>query len=232
MIEEYPPFPGFRREAFDFLKQLAANNEREWFKPRKSTYDDEIVWPMRCLLAEASREAFRRELNLTADPKKGIFRIYRDTRFSKNKAPYKTSCGAVLSRDGTTKSFGGVYIHLQPDQCFLGAGFWHPPNDQLRVWRTYMVNHPTDFMEVLHALDGKELTIQSDETLKRMPRGFEDFSDSELAPYLKYKSFTTGRSLSDAQFESRDLIQDLIAMMEDVYPLLEFGWSVEKEMAR
>ena len=226
MIEDYPPFPGFRDEAFDFLRQLAANNERDWFKPRKSTYDDELVFPMRCLLAEAAREAMSRNINLTSDPKKGIFRIYRDTRFSKNKAPYKTTCGAVLSPDGSTKSKGGFYIHLQPDNCFLGAGFWHPPNDVLRLWRSYMASHPEEFLKMYHALRAKDLDIDPDEKLKRMPRGYEEHADSEVADFLKFKSFTTGRSFTNEQFQDRSLIDHVTTMMEDVNPLLEFGWKV------
>ena len=96
-MDDYPPFPGFRKEAFDFLTQLAVNNDRDWFKARKSTYDDEIVFPMRCLLEEASREAMARNLNLMGNPKKGMFRIYTGIRGSrKNKDPYKTSCSAVI----------------------------------------------------------------------------------------------------------------------------------------
>ena len=117
---EYPPFPGFRNEAFDFFRQLAENNQRDWFKPRKATYDDEVVWPMRCLLTEASNEAAQHGLNLTANPKRALFRIYRDTRFSKNKAPYKTHAGAVLTRTGDNKSSGGVYIHPRHN-WFLSA---------------------------------------------------------------------------------------------------------------
>ena len=226
-MEDFPPFPSFRQEAFDFLKQLAANNNREWFKERKSIYDDEIVFPMRCLLAEASREAIGRNLNLMGNPKKGMFRIYRDTRFSKNKDPYKTSCGAVISRDGTTKSYGGVYIHLQPGNCFLAAGFWHPETAFLRSWRAHMAENPEHFMDMVHALDEAGLSIQSDESLKRMPRGYEDHADTELETYFKYKSFTTSRTFDDTDFQSRALIDHVVAMMQHTHPMLEYGWEVQ-----
>ena len=225
---EFPPFPGFRPEAFDFLKQLKVNNSRDWFKPRKATFDDEIVWPMRCLLNEASQEAMSQSMNLTSDPKKGIFRIYRDTRFSQNKDPYKTSCGAVLSRDGTTKSFGGVYVHLEPGQCFLAAGFWHPPSDLIRAWRAYMVDHADQFMATHDALAAQDLAINSDEMLKRMPRGYEDYAEAAIAPFLKHKSFTTSRAFEDAEFQGQALVNHLVTMMKDVYPLLEYGWAVER----
>ena len=225
MDHHLPPFPGFRPAAFQFLRDLAANNEREWFKPRKSIYDDEIVWPMQCLLADVSREATLHDLDLTADPKKAIFRIYRDTRFSKNKAPYKTTAGAVLSKDGTRKSFGGVYVHLEPANCFLAAGFWHPENDRLRGWRAHMASNPEAFLNMKDALAREHLALQSDESLKRMPRGYEDFQDSDIATYLKWKSFTTSKEIPEAALQKSDFTGEVVAFMMAVYPLLEYGWQ-------
>lgn len=226
MTHELPPFPGFQQEAFDFLTQLAAHNDRDWFKPRKSTFDDEIIWPMQCLLAEASREAANNNLNLTANPKKSIFRIYRDTRFSKNKDPYKTSVGAVLSKDGTHKTMGGVYIHLEPGKCFLAAGFWHPDNNVLRAWRARMADQPGPFMEVLHQLKDKGLDLESDESLKRIPRGFEAHKDTEIEPYLKWKSYTTSRAYKDKDLKSPSFAGEVVTFAQDVYPLLLYGWDV------
>ncbi len=225
MQNELPPFPGFQPAAFKFLKDLAANNQRDWFKPRKSTYDDEIVWPMHCLLTEASREAASRGLNLTAEPKKAMFRIYRDTRFSKNKDPYKTSAGAVLTRIGTFKSPGGVYIHLEPGKCFLGAGFWRPDNTILRTWRTYMADHAGEFIDMVDKLKSAKLDVKSDDSLKKLPRGFEEHAESEIAPYLKWKSFTTSREFKDAALQKSAFLKEVVRFMEEVYPFLEFGWK-------
>ncbi len=227
MQDQLPPFPGFQPAAFKFLKDLAQNNERDWFKPRKSTYDDEIVWPMHCLLAEAAREAGARGLPLTAEPKKAMFRIYRDTRFSKNKAPYKTAAGAVLSRNGTRKSFGGVYVHLEPEQCFLAAGFWHPDNDKLRAWRNYMVEHQDDFLAMVDQLAASNLEITSDESLKRLPRGYENYADTDIAPYLKWKSFTVSLPVEESDMQQAAFIDEVVAFMQNVYPLLQFGWQTE-----
>ena len=103
-MDALPPFPGFREEAFAFLRDLRQHNERDWFKPRKATYDDELLWPARCLIGELAEALPRAGVPLTGTPKKAPFRIYRDTRFSKNKDPYKTHLGLVLSRDGTKKA--------------------------------------------------------------------------------------------------------------------------------
>lgn len=225
MHDELPPFPGFQPAAFKFLKDLKQNNEREWFKPRKSTYDDEIVWPMHCLLAEASREAAARGLPVYAEPKRAMFRIYRDTRFSKNKAPYKTAAGAVLSRTGTNKSPGSYYIHLEPGQCFLAAGFWHPENDVLRAWRAYMADNPDAFLSMVEKLKANGLEINSDDQLKRMPRGYEEYAGTDIEPYLKWKSFTVVRQVKDKQMKDAAFTQDTVKFMEDAFPLLEFGWE-------
>ncbi|MEM8484833.1 MAG: DUF2461 domain-containing protein [Bacteroidota bacterium] len=226
MQEELPPFPGFQPAAFTFLKNLAANNEREWFKARKATYDDEIVWPMHCLLIEAAREAAGRGLQLTAQPKKAMFRIYRDTRFSKNKAPYKTASGAVLSRDGTRKSPGGVYVHLEPGQCFLAAGFWHPENDALRAFRAAMANQPDDFLAMVEQTAKAGLEVESDEQLKRMPRGYEEHADTPIAPYLKWKSFTIAKPVKDKAMQTPAFMEEVVDFMGNVHPLLQYGWKI------
>ena len=225
-----PPFPGFRNDAFTFLRELARNNDRDWFKPRKATYDDEIVWPLQCLLAEASREAAQRGLALSADPKRAIFRIYRDTRFSKNKEPYKTHAGAVLSRDGSTKSLGGIYVHVEPGQCMVAGGFWHPETTFLKAWRSAMAEDPSAFMEMVEQMDTNGLPVESDEALKRMPAGYETLADHTIAPFMRYKSFTTHRNHPDSDLASTDFAQTLVAFMEQCHPLLAFGWAVEERL--
>lgn len=226
MTNELPPFPGFRTEAFEFLRQLANNNKRDWFKPRKSTYDDEIVWPMHCLLSELSHEMAARNLPLTAEPKKAMFRIYRDTRFSKNKDPYKTAAGAVLSRDGTHKSYGGIYIHLEPDNCFLAAGFWNPENDKLRAWRNYMVEHDQAFLEMEAQVKKAKIPLkQHGEGLKRLPRGYEEYADSDIADFLKWKSFIVTREVADKKLQKPAFASGVVKFIEEAYPLLNFGWQ-------
>lgn len=225
---DFPPFPGFRSEAFDFLRQLAENNRRDWFKPRKETFDDEIVWPFRCLIVDAARQASAQNLPLSGDPKRSLFRIYRDTRFSKNKVPYKTHAGAVLSRTGTTKDRGGLYIHLEPDNCFIASGFWHPPNPFLRSWRTRMADAPATFLEMAATLDADGLTLKPrGDSLKRMPRGFEAFQDSDIADYLRWKSYIVVREFPDEALQAPSFTEEVLAMMKAVVPLLEFGWQLE-----
>ena len=224
---DYPPFPGFRDEAFAFLNALKHNNRRDWFKPRKETYQDEVRWPLRCLVVDAARRAHERGLPLTGDPKRSLFRIYRDTRFSKNKKPYKTHAGAVLSRSGTRKDLGVVYIHVEPGNAFLGAGYWRPDNDFLRPWRSRMAHDPASFLVMVDRLDaaGLELT-NNGRTLKRMPRGFHSFAESEVADYLRWKAFVVSRPVDDAALQTPAFTERVVQMMDDALPLLEYGWAV------
>lgn len=224
---DFPPFPGFRPQAFDFLRDLAANNERDWFKPRKSTYEDEVLWPMQCLIGDCSRRAAEQDLPLSGDPKKSIFRIYRDTRFSKDKSPYKTSCGAFLSPAGAKDSIaGGLYIHFQPGRSFLGAGFWHPEPQFLNRWRARMTQDPDAFLDVAHSLAVCGLKFSQEDTLKRLPRGYEAYAEHELADYLRLKSYTVSRPASDADMQRPEFADAVIDMARDVRPLLEYGWQI------
>jgi uncharacterized protein (TIGR02453 family) len=225
---DLPPFPGFRDEAFDFFRQLASHNERDWFKERKSVYEDEVVWPLQCLLVQASREAASHGLNLTADPKKSIFRIYRDTRFSNNKAPYKTHAGAVLTRDGSHATSGGLYIHIEPEQCMMASGWWHPENSVVRTWRNAMSLDPDAFLRVVERLSSAGLTLESDEKLKRLPAGYEHHGDEPIAAFLKYKSYIVSRQLSDNALKKPDFVTAVVQMMQDCHPLLTYGWALEK----
>ncbi len=222
---DFPPFPGFRPQALDFLRALKQHNRRDWFKPRKAIYEDEVRWPMQCLIAEVGRQLARRGLPLRGDPERGLFRIYRDTRFTKDKRPYKTHIGAVLSRTGSRRDLGVVYIHVEPGASFLGAGFWKPGPAFLRRWRQRMLQENETFLELVRHLQAHDLTLETDTMLKRMPRGFEEAADSPVAPYLRWHSFLVSRDVSDEALLRRDFTQTVVQFAETVLPLLEFGWA-------
>ncbi|HET6569238.1 MAG TPA: DUF2461 domain-containing protein [Rhodothermales bacterium] len=223
---DFPPFPGFRPQAFDFLRELAQNNDRDWFKPRKSTYEDELLWPMQCLIEDCSRRAAAQNLPLSGDPKKSVFRIYRDTRFSKDKRPYKTACSAFFSPSGQRNDgLGGVYIHLEPDQSFLGAGFWRPEQPFVNRWRARMAEDPEGFLDIARHLESRGLALSQEDTLKRLPRGYEAYAEHGLAGFLRLKSFTVGRRIADDAMRDPGFASRVVDMMHDVHPFLEYGWQ-------
>lgn len=223
-----PPFPGFRAEALAFLRDLQANNDREWFKPRKAVYDDELLWPARCLVGQVAAEARAVGVPLTGDPAKSVFRIYRDTRFSKNKAPYKTHVGLTLTPSGHKDDEGGVYVHVEPGGAFLAAGFWNPERTWLARWRERVAADPGGWLAVVQQLEGAGLTLAAgpQDALKRMPRGYESLAESDVAPYLRWKGVVATRPLADDALGRPTLAGDVLAFAGDARPLLDWGWAL------
>ena len=120
------PFTGFRPAAFSFFRGLARHNDPLWFKPRKSVYDTEVLAPFRALIVALGAALDAVGIPLVGDPDRGIFRIYRDVRFSADKRLYKTHQGGVLTRSGGKGDPGLVYVHVEPGRSMAGVGFWHP----------------------------------------------------------------------------------------------------------
>ncbi|MFB6232558.1 MAG: DUF2461 domain-containing protein [Salinibacter sp.] len=223
-----PPFPGFRPQAFQFLRDLEANNEREWFKARKEIYEEDLKAPLELLLADGARRLAEAELPLTAHPKRSTFRIYRDMRFTDDERPYKTNLGAVFDRSGERARNGVVYVHVEPGNSFLGAGFYQPSVSYLRPIRQRIVDQPDTFSTLLDEMASRGLPPSSmDDTLTGMPRGFSDYRDTDLAPYLKWKHFVVRRKYADDALQSPSFVDEVVRMTRDVRPLLQFVWEVE-----
>ncbi len=222
-------FRGFSPEALRFLRDLAKHNERDWFNPRKPIYERELLEPWRAMVADLSAAMRKARVPLGADPKGRSFRIYRDIRFSADKSPYKTNLGAFLTR-GEHESPGGLYIHIQPKESFFAAGFYQLDPPLLQRWREAMAAKPAQFQRVLQALkrNGARLRTakESEEALKRMPRGFEKCAESPIADYFRLKSFMASERLTDRDVSSPRLIKRAVAFAKKVRPLLEFGWGV------
>src|SRR5215469_3197471 len=135
------PFTGFRPAAFEFFAGLRDNNEPEWFKPRKAVYDGEVLAPFRALITAVGAALGETGIPLSGDPQRSIFRIYRDVRFSPDKRLYKTHAGAVLTRSGSKRDPGLLYIHIEPGESMVGAGFWHPePTILTRIRRAILAD--------------------------------------------------------------------------------------------
>lgn len=228
-VDALPPFPGLTSDALTFLRQLRRNNARDWFTERKDEFQDGLRDPMRCLVAQLSRELPARGLPLTGDPRRAVFRIYRDTRFSKNKAPYKTHVAAALSRNGVKGAPGALYIHVEPGATRIGGGFWRPDKAFLRRWREQLVSDPSTFLQILDDVKADGLTIETHgSTLTRMPRGFNDHRESPAAEYLRWKGGFVGfrEGITDEEVQSPDFADLVIKTAESLRPLLEYGWAL------
>jgi uncharacterized protein (TIGR02453 family) len=229
-------FTGFRPEAIDFLAELAQNNDRSWFQPRKGDYERLLKEPMEAFVAAIAEAFAAHAVPLQADPKTSIFRIYRDTRFAKDKSPYKTNVGAsfpwVEGAGGDasmshTEHGGGAYFHLQPGESFAGGGMWHPSKPLLDSFRATILD---DEGRVRAALEDAAFLaefgpIRSHETLKRVPPGFPP--DHPMADLARYKDLTFGRRLSDDEVYSPDLPDILARSYAKATPVFRFLSSLD-----
>ena len=218
-------FAGFRPAAFAFFSELRVNNDPAWFKPRKAVYEVEVLAPFRDLIAAVTVALGAAGLPLVGDPKRGIFRIYRDVRFSPDKRLYKTHAGAVLTRSGNKHDPGLLYLHVAPGESMVAAGFWHPEPNLLNRLRRAIWADPDEFLAMAGRLAAAGHPVISDERLSRPPRGFEAAKGTPVAEYVGWKSFTAHRMLSDAEMQSPALVDRIVDFAYTVLPLLEWGWA-------
>ncbi|HEY8437381.1 MAG TPA: DUF2461 domain-containing protein [Candidatus Limnocylindrales bacterium] len=228
-------FTGFRPEAIDFLAELAANNDRAWFQPRKAEYERLLKVPLEQLCVALEEQFRTRDIPLHADPVKSPFRIYRDTRFSKDKSPYKPNISASFgwAGDGVDAAAGrshtenvhasGGYFHLQPGEIYVGGGVWHPDGAWLTAFRNRIVADHRSFDAIVSAPAFREAfgPVSDDgESLKRVPPGYP--ADHPAADLLRKKNVTFGRRLSDAEALSAELPVVLADAFETATPLMRW----------
>jgi uncharacterized protein (TIGR02453 family) len=218
-------FSGFSGEAIQFLRDLAAHNERDWFNPRKETFQRVLQEPLTQLVLTTTDRLRKARIPLRADPKRSVFRLYRDTRFSPDKSPYKTHISAVFDRTAQRKTDGILYVHIVPDESFAVIGFHQPVITDLTKIRESIVDRQEIFLKLLAQLKSSGLELTSDEVLKRVPRGFEEFADLPTAGYLKYKSFHLSRPLPNKIVQSKTLPNELVEFARIGLPFLKFGWE-------
>jgi len=218
-------FTGFPAATFTFLGELRENNDPAWFKPRKAIYEAEVMVPFRALIAVVGAALQQAALPLVGDPRRGIFRIYRDVRFSRDKRLYKTHAGAVLTRSGGRGDPGVLYLHVEPGQSMVAAGFWHPAPERLTRLRRAILVDAEGFLAMAARLAEAGCPLSSDERLSRPPRGFEAAKGTPVAEHVGWKSFTVHAPLSDAAMQSPDLVDRILGFVHTVMPLLEWGWA-------
>jgi uncharacterized protein (TIGR02453 family) len=207
------------------LNELRDNNDPAWFKPRKALYEAEVLAPFRHLIGAVGSALGEAGSPLVGDPKRGIFRIHRDVRFSPDKRLYKTHAGAVLTRSGGRHDPGVLYIHVAPGESMVAAGFWHPEPALLTRLRRAVLDDPDAFLAMAGRLAAVGCPLSSDDRLSRPPRGFEAARGTPMVEYVGWKSFTSHRVLSDAEMQSPALVGRIVDFAQMVMPFLEWGWA-------
>lgn len=222
-------FGGFRPEAVQFLVDLAANNERPWFQARKAEYERLLKEPLEALCVALAVELEGRRVPLLSDPRRSPFRIYRDTRFSKDKSPYKTHASASFSwlGDGEADAVthGGGYFHLGPGEVYIGGGMWHPEPAWLAAWRAAVAGDPT---RIHAALDDPRFVARfgavNGDSLKRTPPGYP--ADHPEATLLRLKDVTFGQRLADKEVYSEALPATIADAFADALPVFRLLGSI------
>jgi len=180
----------FNQETLDFLTLLKANNSRDWFNQHKSEYEAKVRSPALDFIAAAQPYLHDISLFFDAIPAKvggSMMRPYRDTRFSKDKSPYKTNIGIQFRHQaGKDVHAPGFYLHIEPAECFLGVGCWHPDAATLSAIRQRIVAKPKVWTNVVEALTSASFELVG-ESLKRPPRGFD--AEHPMIEDIKRKDF-------------------------------------------
>ena len=220
----------FSSASLGFLRQLARHNQRTWFEAHRAEYGEHVQQPMAELVEEMDLRMKVFAPEMMGDPKRSIFRIYRDVRFSKDKSPYKTHAACwFFHADGSSKvgreahgGGAGFYLHLQPAASFVGGGCWMPPRPALQKFRSAIAADPRGFERVVLAprLRRRLGGLSEESMLKRVPRGFEN--DHPAADWLRHQSFTVGRRLTDAEVKSARLTTMLSSDFQAMLPLVRW----------
>ncbi|MEI6695883.1 MAG: DUF2461 domain-containing protein [Bacteroidota bacterium] len=207
---------------YQFLQDLAANNNREWFQSNKKAYE----------LAKTSVETFIKELIsgiqsidntvVGISPKDCMFRINRDVRFSKDKSPYKNNFGGFIAKGGRNAMNAGYYLHIEQGSSFLGGGIYMPPAERLKLIRNEIYFNAPAFKKIIENQDFKKYftEIWDDNKLKNPPKDFpKDFEAIEL---LKFKNYTVLHSISDEQVMQANFYQYVMEVFKTMLPLNNF----------
>lgn len=223
-------FNGFPKGASEFLAELTENNNREWFLANKDRYERDVKAPLGALVDALALAFAAHDLPLTGSAKASPFRINRDVRFSNDKSPYKTNAGAVLSRDGTRKARGILYVHVTPKDGLMAMGFWSPEPADLHALREAIVQRPAAWAKVTAALDKAGHALSAEDSLSRLPKGF-DGADPALADTLKLKHLIIRRPMTLARMRRPGLVEEILAFTRAGLPLLTFGWQAIERKA-
>lgn len=217
-------FKGYPPDTLKFLRSLKRNNDRDWFNANKPRYEAAVVEPSLRFIADMDARLKSISPHFLAIPKKSggsMMRIYRDTRFAKDKSPYKTNIGIQFRHEvGKDVHAPGFYVHIEPKSVFVGVGIWRPEPKVAKLIREAIVEDPSAWKNATRRKAFSESTHLAGESLKRPPRGFDpehDFVDD-----LKRKDFIAVREMTEDDLESETFLKDTVSTFKKAKPLMQF----------
>jgi len=217
-------FSGFSPRAFKFLEELTANQNRVWFAEHRAEYEEFVREPMKHLTDALSTNLSNKDIPLWGDPKRSLFRINRDARFSKAKHPYNMHASGLFTRTGDKHSPGVLYFRLDPLGSRCAAGYLQPENHTLKKLRQGILDNPKAWLAIERALKRKGYELDYSNTLARIPRGFVDVP-KEIEAAIKLKGWIIRKQLPRSVICSKGLINEVTNFAKDMLPLLSFGWQ-------
>jgi uncharacterized protein (TIGR02453 family) len=214
----------FGPELFSFLAELRAHNDREWFAANKARYEEHVLEPALAFVAAFAPHLERISPHFRADPRPSggsLFRIYRDTRFSKDKSPYKTNVGIHFRHERAKDAHApGFYLHIGPGEAFAGGGIWHPGTEPVNRIREAIVAKPEQWRRATRSGPfPKRLELRGD-SLKRVP----PWADAEhpFAEDLKRKDFFGWARLAEDDVVAPGFVEEYARICRDTSPLVRF----------
>jgi uncharacterized protein (DUF2461 family) len=239
-------FTGFPDAGLAFLREVAARQDRAWVQAHKVAYEAHVRGPLAALVVALTARCAEVGLPLRGDPKRSLFRLQRDVRFSADKRPFQTHASAVLTRTGEKRAPGVLYVHVAPEPArpariaperagpehvdsaaggsFAAIGFYHPEPPDLAHLRGAIVARPTAWTRVERALADARLACDGADSLVRLPRGFEQ-ALPRIHAALRRRSHVVIRPLTPAEIADPALPDTLVAFALAASPLLRFGWA-------
>lgn len=214
--------PGFPPQTLKFLRQLDKNNDRDWFQAHKSDYEEYVKAPMHSLVLALGEDLEKFASGFQTDPKKAIYRIYRDVRFSNDKRPYKTHLAASFFPKAMEKHAGaGYYFHIAPAEVFLGGGVYMPGPGELFAIRKRLSKEAASYRKLTSAAAFKRLfgEVQG-ERLKRPPKGFSP--DDPALDLLLGKQFLASAQLPAELAETAKLQTEITKRFEALQPWIDW----------
>ncbi len=214
----------FNRASFGFLRELAANNNREWFEANKARYEATVREPALEFIAAMTPQLARFAPHFRAEPRKmggSLMRVFRDTRFSRDKTPYKTNIGIQFRHElGKDVHGPGFYVHIANDECFFGAGCWHPEADALGRIRDQIAADPKRWFATRDAARFARHWTLAGDSLSRPPRGYS--ADHPAIDDLKRKDFIALAALSASAVTGDGLVKLAAQRFAEAAPLMQF----------
>lgn len=211
------------KSTIDFLKKLKKNNNRDWFNTNKKLYED-AKYDFEVFLFELIQKIADYDETVSGlEPKDCMFRIYKDVRFSKDKLPYKTNLGASINPGGRkAPDSAGYYVHISPNECFLGSGLYYPMPEKLAEVRNKIAGNYKSFKKIVENKDFKKYykKLWQEHALKTAPKGFD--KEHPAMEFLKLKSFIAGHNVKEDRVLSKSFSDYTAKIFRSVKPLNDF----------